>query len=82
MLYIALRRSSHLVRSNKGRGIKFKAMPNLELKKGHFPRRIKLMLPLWRNQVRRRRRKEHATHAVRRATYLLHALWVTHPTLS
>jgi hypothetical protein len=40
-----------------GRGIKFKAMPNLELKKGHFPRRIKLMLPLWRNQVRRRRKK-------------------------
>jgi hypothetical protein len=26
------------VRSNKGSGLKFKAMLNLELKKGHFPR--------------------------------------------
>jgi hypothetical protein len=42
------------VRSNKGSGLKFKAMVNLELKKGYFPRKIKLMLPSWRNQVRRR----------------------------
>jgi hypothetical protein len=42
------------LKSNKGSGLKFKAMLNLELKKGHFPRIIKLMLPLWRNQVRRR----------------------------
>jgi hypothetical protein len=42
------------VRSNKGSGLKFKAMLNLELKKSHFPRKIKLMLPLWKNQVRRR----------------------------
>jgi hypothetical protein len=42
------------VRSNKGSSLKFKAMLNLELKKGHFLRKIKIMLPLWRNQVRRR----------------------------
>jgi hypothetical protein len=70
------------LRSNKGSGHKFKAMLNLELKKGLFPRIIKLMLPLWRNQVRRRRRKELVTYVVRRVTFLLHALWVTHPTLS
>jgi hypothetical protein len=70
------------LRSNKGSGLKVKVLLNLGLKKGHFPRGIKLILPLWRNQVRRRRRKEHATHAVRRATYPLHAPWVTLPTLS
>jgi hypothetical protein len=42
------------MRNNKESGLKFKSMLNLELKKGHFPRRIKLMPPLWRNQVRRR----------------------------
>jgi hypothetical protein len=40
--------------SNKGSGLKFKPILNLKLKKGHFPRKFKLMLPLWRNQVRRR----------------------------
>jgi hypothetical protein len=70
------------VRSKKGSGLKFNAMPNLGLKKGHFPKRIKLMLPLWRNLVRRRRRKELATYAVRRATSPLFALLVPHPTLS
>jgi hypothetical protein len=34
------------VRSNKRSGLKLKAMLNLELKKGHFRRKIKLMLPL------------------------------------
>jgi hypothetical protein len=41
------------VRSNKGSVLKFKAILNLELKKSHFPRKIKLMLPLWRNQVKK-----------------------------
>jgi hypothetical protein len=42
------------VRSNKGSGLKFKAMLNFELKKVHFTGRIKLMLPLWRNQMRKK----------------------------
>jgi hypothetical protein len=42
------------VKSNKESGLKFKAMLNLELKKVHFPRKTNLMLPSWRNQVRRR----------------------------
>jgi hypothetical protein len=43
-----------LSEKQQGKRLKFKAMLNLELKKYHFPRKIKLMLPLWRNQVRRR----------------------------
>jgi hypothetical protein len=69
------------VRSKKRSGLKLRAMPNLGLKKWHFPRRIKLMLPLWRNQVRRRR-EELATYAMRRATSPPFALLVPHPTLS
>jgi hypothetical protein len=62
--------------------LKAKLKVYLDLKKGRYPRRIKPRLPLWRNQVRRRRRKEDATYAVRRATSPPFALVVTHPTLS
>jgi hypothetical protein len=62
--------------------LKVKLMVYLDLKKGRYPRRIKPRLPLWRNQVRRRRREEHATYAARRATSPPFALVVTHPTLS
>ncbi|KAK1694338.1 hypothetical protein QYE76_011035 [Lolium multiflorum] len=55
-------------------------LPRLEERP--LPRRIKPRLPLWRNQVRRRRREGHATYAMRRATYPPCALLVTHPTLS
>jgi hypothetical protein len=68
--------------AKKGSGLKLKLIFNLKFKKGHFPRRINPMLPLWRNLVRRRRREEHATYAVRRATSPPCALLVPHPTLS
>ncbi|KAK1678288.1 hypothetical protein QYE76_039136 [Lolium multiflorum] len=75
-------RSCPLKKKQKGNGLKLKLIFNLKLKKCHFPRRIKPMLPLWRNLVRRRRRKELATYAVRRATSPPFALLVPHPTLS
>ena len=68
--------------SNKERGHKFNLMLNLKLKKGLFPRRLKLMLLLLRNQVRRKWRVDVATYVVimRKVTSLLHALVVTYPT--
>ena len=66
--------------SNKGRGHKFNLMLNLKLKKGHFPRILKLMLLLLRNQVRRKLRVDVATYVVRKVTSLLHALVVTYLT--
>ncbi|KAK1666659.1 hypothetical protein QYE76_054818 [Lolium multiflorum] len=75
-------RSCPLKKKQKGSGLKLKLIFNLKLKKYHFPRINKPMLPLWTNLVRRRRRKELATYAVRRATSPPCALLVPHPTLS
>jgi hypothetical protein len=54
MLDHTLEDKRNLVRSNKGSGLKLKTMLNLKLKECHFPGEIKLILPLWRNQVRTR----------------------------
>ncbi|KAK1631940.1 hypothetical protein QYE76_006255 [Lolium multiflorum] len=42
-------RSCPLKKKQKGSGLKLKLIFNLKLKKCHFPRRNKPMLPLWRN---------------------------------
>jgi hypothetical protein len=43
-----------LSEKQQGKRPQVQSHAHLKLKKGHFPRKIKLMLPLWRNQVRRR----------------------------
>ena len=54
----------------------------LKLKKGHFPRSIKLLLPKLRFQLRRVVEADVATYAVRRATLRLPALTLPYPTVS
>ena len=82
MLDLAHWRKSTWVRSNKGRGLKVKLKLNLKLKIGHFPIRIKINLPKWRNQWRRERGALVATYVVRRGTLPLHVQTVPYLTLS